>query len=307
VRPFRFGVQAVGFETAVDLRERARRVESLGYAELFTADHLGGPDPFLPLVVAAEATTTLKFGPLVINNEFHHTALLARAAATFDRVTGGRLVLGMGTGYQRSEHDAGGIQLRNPPQRVTRFEESLTVLRQLLDTGEARLAGYEVNVDVDRLGIRPTGRVPLLVGGHGRRVVGIAGRHADIYQFTGLTHDWTTGDIAAGGFAIDQLLERRRWLEAAAGDRITQIDLSSLAQMLNVTDDNETAESARREAAEQLGITPDDVDQLPFTLIGSVDEIVAKLERTRELLGIHHYVVRDPEAFAPIVERLAGT
>lgn len=307
MRPFRFGVQAVGFESAVDLRERARRVESLGYAELFTADHLGAPDPFLPLVVAAESTTTLKFGPLVINNEFHHTALLARAAATFDRVTGGRLVLGMGTGYQRSEHEAGGIELREPPARVRRFEESLRVLRSLLDTDEAHLDGHEVQVDIDRLGVRPAGRVPLLVGGHGRRVVGVAGRHADIYQFTGLSHAPVTGDPTPGGFAVDQLIERRAWLDDAAGDRISEIDLSSLVQILHVGDDADAAGAARAEAAADLGIAVDDVDGLPFILIGSVDQIVAKLERTRELLGIHHYVIRDADAFAPVVARLTGT
>ncbi|HEY7626273.1 MAG TPA: LLM class flavin-dependent oxidoreductase, partial [Ilumatobacteraceae bacterium] len=82
----------------------ARRIESLGYAELFSYDHVGTVDPFIPLAVAAEATTTLRVGPLVLNNELHHPALLARTAATVDRLSGGRLVVGLGTGYAHDEH-----------------------------------------------------------------------------------------------------------------------------------------------------------------------------------------------------------
>ena len=89
-RPFRFGVQTGPFDDAVALRDFARMVETLGYDELFSFDHIGAVDPFLPLMVAAEATTRLRFGPLVINNELHNPALLARTAATFDALSNGR-------------------------------------------------------------------------------------------------------------------------------------------------------------------------------------------------------------------------
>ena len=303
MRPFRFGVQALPSGGPGEYRDLAKRVEDLGYAELFTADHLGAADPFLPLITAAEATSTLRLGPLVLNNEFHHTALLARAAATFDLFTDGRLVLGMGTGYQRSEHDAAGVELREPAPRVTRFEETLIVLRSLLDDGSAHLDGEEVTVSIDDLGVRPVDRVSLLVGGHGRRVVSIAARHADIFQFTGLTHAEGTGDPGAGGFHRAQLDERRRWLEEAAGDRFAEIDLSALVQIVVVGGGDEE----RTRAADRLALDPADLSELPFTLIGSFDQIVDQVVRLRESLGIHHYVIRDVEGFAPVVERLTGT
>jgi alkanesulfonate monooxygenase SsuD/methylene tetrahydromethanopterin reductase-like flavin-dependent oxidoreductase (luciferase family) len=74
----------------------ARQAEDLGYEELYSYDHLGAIDRFVPLIVAAEATSRLRVGPLVLNNELHHPALLARTVATLDRMTGGRIVLGVG-------------------------------------------------------------------------------------------------------------------------------------------------------------------------------------------------------------------
>lgn len=307
-RPFRFGIQTGPFDRPAELRDFAGHVEGLGYAELFSYDHIGMVDPFLPLLVAAEATSTLRFGPLVLNNEFHNPVLVARAAATFDLLTGGRLLLGLGTGYMRAEHDAADIELRPPAARVTRFEESVTALRSLLDTGGADVHGEEIRIDVADLGVRPAAaHVPFLIGGHGPRVVRLAGQHADVFQFTGLTHASGSGAPGAGGFDAGQLRERRVWLEAAAGARIDRIDISALVQMTVVdTSDRNTAVDAAR-AAERIGISPDVLDDIPFVLIGTVDQIVEKLLRLREELGIHHYVVRDPVGFAPVVDRLAGT
>lgn len=303
-RPFRFAIQGGPFDDADALRRHATEVEAFGYKELYSYDHIGEIDPFLPLIVAAEATTMLRFGPAVINNEFHNPVLLARAAATFDRLTGGRLVLGMGTGYQRSEHDASDIELRPPGERVTRFGESLRVLRALLDTGRASFEGDHVRVEVDDLGIRPIqATVPLLVGGHGRRVVTLAGELADIFQFTGLTHDAVTGAPSAGGFARETIAERRRWLREAAAERFDAIELSALVQQTHIGDG---ADEARADAAERVGVDGDFVDDTPFALIGSVDQVVDKLHGLRDDLGINHFVVRDAEGFAPVVDALSG-
>ena len=135
-RPFRFGLQAMDFRTRDGISAAARQAESLGFNDFFSYDHFGAIDPFIPLMIAAEATERLRIGPLVLNNEFHHPALLARTAATVDQLTGGRLILGFGTGYMQSEHDAIGLLLRQPGERVSRFAESLAAVRSLLDTGE---------------------------------------------------------------------------------------------------------------------------------------------------------------------------
>ncbi len=316
-RPFRFAIQTGPFTDPVALRAFTRKLEDLGYAELYSYDHTtttstgdgSDPvshlvDPFLPLLVAAEATTTLRFGPLVLNNEFHNPVLLARTAATFDALSDGRLILGMGTGYQQSEHDATGIPLRAPGPRVTRFGQSLAVLRALLDDGTAHLDVDDVTVAVEQLGVRPAqAHVPILVGGHGPRVVSLAGRYADIFQFTGLGHEPETGAPTAAGFHPDEVAMRHRWLAEAAGDRFGQLDISTLVQRTKIGDG---ADEARLEAATHTELDPSVVDATPFLLFGSTEQVIDKLHRLRQEFGINHVVSRDPDDLAPVVAALAG-
>jgi probable F420-dependent oxidoreductase len=281
----------------------ARQAEALGYEELYSFDHLGGPDPFVPLVVAAGATTGLRVGPLVLNNELHHPALLARTAATVDRMTGGRLVLGVGTGYAQDEHDAMGIELRAPGPRVERFAESLVALRALLDTGSIELDGNHHRLHVTDLGIRPEqARMPILVGGHGRRVIAAAAPVADIFQFTGLTHA-EDGTPQPRGFGLDSVAERARWLREAAGDRDDQIERSILVQATHV---GAGADEAADGVAARLGGDRALVASTPFLLYGSVEQVVDKLESLRDALGVSHVVVREAEGCAPVVAALAG-
>lgn len=301
-RPFRFALQARSFDDPASIAATAREAESLGYDELYSYDHIGAVDPFVPLMVAAAATSRLHVGPLVVNNELHHPVLLARTAATVDRLTGGRLVLGMGTGYAQDEHDAIGLPLRPPGRRVERFAESVEVVRSLLDTGAAAFDGAHHHVAVESLGVRPAQpHVPLLVGGHGRRVMGVAAQHADIVQFTGLTQD-ASGALGAGGFAVESVVERVRWLEEAAGDRNDHIERSTLVQMTHVG----TGVEAALAEAERFGLDRRALEACPFVLIGSLEQVIDQLEVMRETTGISHVVVRAAEVFAPVVAALAG-
>ena len=303
VKPFRFAMQGGDLDDHDASVVEARRVEALGYDELFSYDHIGSVDPFVPMVVAAEATTRLRVGPLVLNNEFHHPALLARTAATVDRLSGGRLVLGLGTGYMQSEHDAIGLLLREPGARVSRFEESVVALRSLLDTGSATFDGVHHQLAVDDLGVRPVqSHVPFLIGGHGKRVVGIASRHADVFQFTGLTHG-DDGRPAPGGFAIETIRERARWLAEGAGDRSVDIELSALVQLVHIGDG---ADEQIEATMARWGVDRELIDATPFILLGSVAQVVDKVERLRSDVGISHFVIRDAEGFAPVVAALTG-
>ena len=302
-RPFRFAIQAMDLSDHDTIVATAQRAEELGYEELYSYDHFGAVDPFVPLVVAAEATSRLRVGPLVLNNEFHHPALLARTAATVDRLTGGRLVLGIGTGYAQQEHDATGIELRAPGLRVDRLGESLAALRDLLDTGTHTADGAHHHLAIETTGIRPMQeRVPMLLGGHGRRVVALGGRYADIFQFTGLTHG-EDGTPLPGGFAIDEVEKRARWLDESAGERVDEIERSVLVQATVIGDG---ADEAIDEAAGRLGVDREVAASTPFLLMGTVDQVVDKLGRLREALGVSHVVVRDAEGFAPVVEALRG-
>ena len=306
-RPFRFAIQTGPFTDPAELRSFAQNVEALGYDELYSYDHVGmrgnlAVDPFIPLVVAAEATSALRVGPLVLNNEFHQPALLARTAVSVDQMTSGRLVLGLGTGYAQEEHDAIGLELRPPGPRVTRFGESLQVLRALLDDGACEFAGEHHRVSMETLGVRPVqARIPFLIGGHGKRVVTLAGQYADIFQFTGLTHaeDGTPG---AGGFAPEQIVQRSAWLDEAAGERSDDIERSALVQITAIDHELPTTD----ELVERLKQPAEAVEGTPFVLVGSLEQVIDKIERLRDQFSISHYTVRDVEGFAPVVAALAG-
>ena len=299
---FTFAVQAMGFGDRESLLATARAAETLGYSELYTADHVGLADPLLPLIVAAESTTRLRFGPLVLNNELHHPALLARSIATADHMTGGRLILGMGTGYMRAEHDATGIELREPADRIDRLEESLVILRSLLDNGSASHAGTHHRIELEDLGIRPAQRrVPILLGGNGRKVIGVGARLADVFQFTGLTFG-PGGTPDNAGFALATVRDQCRWLNDAARDRSDRVVRSALVQRTAI---GEGADDRIRTLVDDRGLDPTLIAETPFLMMGSEEQVVDKIERLREELAITHFVVREPEEFAPIVERFA--
>jgi len=300
---FRFGVQLTNLRDRSSITTSARQAEDLGYEDLFSFDHLGDVDPIVPLLVAAEATTSLRMGPLVLNNEFHNPGLLARTAATVDRLTGGRLILGIGTGYARSEHEALGITYADPGTRVDRLRESLHALHSLLDRHSVEFTGRYHHLAIRDLGIRPVqARVPLLVGGYGKRLIEAAAEFADIVQFTGLTHA-ADGTPQPGGFALEALSERARWLTAVAGHRNQVIERSILVQSCVI---DERADEARELASRRLGLAREVIETTPFLLIGALSEIVERLQSLRDSLGISHVVVREAVNFAPVVAALAG-
>lgn len=126
---FRFGAICIGRHSVESLAELARRVEGEGFDTLLAADHYT-PDPMScgPLLLAAaNATTTLRVGSYVYNNDFRHPALPAKEAATIDILSNGRLELGLGAGYRAGEYDAVGLAFDPPSVRAGRFEEATEI------------------------------------------------------------------------------------------------------------------------------------------------------------------------------------
>ena len=198
-RPFRFALQAVPDEDRAAWHDLARQAEDVGFSTLQTPDHLGLPDPFTPLVSAADVTTTLRVGTLVINNELHNPVLLARQAATVDLLTDGRLELGLGTGYALDEHEAMAIPLSPPGERVRRLGAAVTIAEAPPRRRSSRTTTS--TACTPRRWASPTVQrphPPILVGGHGRRVLAMAAREAQIVQLTGLSTPPTAPSRPAG-------------------------------------------------------------------------------------------------------------
>ncbi len=309
-RPFRFSVQAVTPASRTEWAELARRVEDTGFAMLVTADHLDETfSPLAPLISAADATSQLRVGVLVLNNDFRHPALLAREAATIDQLTDGRLEVGLGAGHSRPEYEHVGIPFDPAPVRVARLGESVSILRALLDGETVTVTGRHYRLAGETCSPRPQQRhVPLLVGGGGRRVLAIAARQADIVGFTGVGATRADGNThEPSGFPPRVVDEQIRWVREQAGPRLDALEMHALVQAV-VIDRNP------RGRAEQLttrlfpSLTVEDVLTTPYLMVGTVDGLVDRLLEQRERWGFSHYTVRTDaiEAMAPVVARLAG-
>ncbi|MEU1938325.1 LLM class F420-dependent oxidoreductase [Streptomyces coeruleorubidus] len=294
-RPFRFGVNLLEPASAGEWRAKCRRAEELGYDVILVPDHLGMPAPFPALVAAAEATERPRLGTFTLNAGFWNPALLAREVATTDALTGGRLELGLGTGYVRAEHDSAGLPFGSPGERVGHLRRTVEELKRLLGSAEHQPQAAQ----------RP--RVPLLIGGNGDRMLRLSAEHADIAAFTGArtVPGSTTGQLSP--ITADELDERvARYLKFAEDHREEPPELNLLLQMVIGTDDREAAVRPFLEHIPDM--TVDQVLELPVSLVGTLDELTEQVLARRERYGFTYLTVLEPymEAFAPVMERVRG-
>jgi probable F420-dependent oxidoreductase len=289
-------------ENAVDWLDLARRAEAAGFDTLLAADHPGScAAPFVALAAAAAVTTTIRLGSYVANAAVREPILLATDVATLDVVSGGRALLGLGAGHTPAEWDAIGQVRPGVRGRVDRCIAVAEATTRLL-------AGERVTVSTPELTMlnaelaepRPVQeRIPLLVGTANTRLLRWAGEHADIVGLTGF-----------GRTRSDGHQHEARWrladIDAQVGSAREGGDatLEALVQQVEITDD---AERVLAEHAGRLGMSVDELRQVPFLLVGTADEIVAAVRAHRERWGISRYAVRRAglDALAPLLPRLA--
>ena len=175
-RRFRFGAQLsrAPEATGASWADQARKAEALGYSTLLMPDHFGDQlAPVPAIMAAADATTTLRVGALVFDNDYRHPLVLAKEAATIDLLSDGRLELGLGAGWMRTDYEQSGIGYDPPAVRVDRFDEGVQVLKGLLAAdGPYSFSGKHYTIAEHIPTPRPTQRPhpPLVIGGGGRRV-----------------------------------------------------------------------------------------------------------------------------------------
>lgn len=295
-RLFRFGVVAAQARSSEEWAEKARRIESMGYATVLTPDGLKYTLAPLPaLTAAAMATRSLRVGTYVIANDFRNPVLLAKEAATVDLLSGGRFELGIGVGRPAAAEDNRmlGIPFDSGALRVARLAESLAVLKTLLSGQTATAPGPHYAAGNAEISPRPVQqpRPPILVGASKRRLLELAAREADIIAL-GIPPTEPESGVAA----------RIRWIRDAAGPRFEQLELN-----LNLM---AVGEQVPRWIAVQMGLTAESLARsgAASALMGTTDEMVQTLQRRRESLGISYIAVADElsEGLAPVVERLAG-
>jgi len=311
-RTFRFAAQLSKAPdgTARSWADQARKAEDLGYATLLMPDHFGDQlAPVPAMMAAADATTTLRIGTLVFDNDYRHPVVLAKEAATLDLLSGGRLELGLGAGWMRTDYEDSGIAYDPPGVRVDRFVEGVTVVTGLLESdGPFSFEGEYYTVNGHTLLPRPLQRPrpPLIVGGGGKRVLGIAARCADIVSINVDLRAGTGGVETAPNASPEATRRKIGWVREAAGARFDDIELNCLIGFALVTDDRHSLVDAM---APTFGVDPADALHVPVVLIGTLDDMVEELQWRREEYGISYFSIEADcwEALGPVVARLAGT
>jgi alkanesulfonate monooxygenase SsuD/methylene tetrahydromethanopterin reductase-like flavin-dependent oxidoreductase (luciferase family) len=264
-----------------ELLAMARTAEAVGFDSLWLGDHLlyeldvgdRGPwEVWTSLAAIAASTTTIQLGPLVASTSFHAPAMLAKLATTVDAISQGRLILGLGAGWNRREYDAFGFPYDH---RVSRFEEAFTIVRTLLRDGEIDFHG-EFH-DADRCILFPRSSEsgpPIMVGSIGERMLDITLPHVDAWNMW-----WSQYGNSVEGFAREKARVDR--LIAAAGRAPGEVE-ATVAVLVQLAGG----------VGRQMGDYDDFGTVAPLT--GSPDELADQLRAFESAGAAHVQLVVDP-------------
>ncbi len=315
MRPFRLMVGYRGMPDRDTLLADARRAESVGFTHVAIHDHLTPQLAPIPLLTAVGMVTErLGLVPLVFNNDLRHPAVLAQELATLDRLSSGRLTVGLGAGWNEPEYTASGIPFDPPATRIARMAEAITVIKGLFAAEPLSFHGRFYSIDALDGQPKPlqAPHPPFLVGGTREHVLRLAARTA---QVVGMDLRQNREQIADAFPA--RMDERVGWIRDEAGDRFAELELSVLRLLGPVTITNHArraADDVARAYTRNTGLEISAVDLLgsPYSMVGSVSELATKLREARERWGINSYLLGwfdEPEIWqlAPLAEQLAGT
>jgi alkanesulfonate monooxygenase SsuD/methylene tetrahydromethanopterin reductase-like flavin-dependent oxidoreductase (luciferase family) len=232
-RPCRVGVQLPEVERFVpwpEYLDLARRAESAGYDSIWVGDHLvydlpdgstrGPYEAWTTLAAIAAATTRVEIGPLVASTGFHAPGMLAKQAATVDAISQGRLILGIGAGWNRREFDAFGFPY---DRRVSRFEEALAIIAPLLREGRTTFHGRFYDVEDCVLDPRPVraGGPPIMLGSNSPRMLSIGLPVVDAWNVWWSIYDNSVERFSEVKAEVDAVMPEGRTVNATAAVLVT--------------------------------------------------------------------------------------
>ena len=226
-----------------DVVEVARHADATGWDGFWLADHFMGDGeamavPTLEVTAALPAlageTSRIRLGTLVLGNTYRHPAVVANWAVTVDHLSGGRMVLGLGAGWQENEHHQYGIPLPSPGERLRRLDEACVVVRTLLRDPIARFDGAHYALRDAVCEPKPLGPLPLLLGVRQDRALRLVARHADEWNM------WAVPEMLR-----ERDLVLRRHCDELGRDR--SAIRTSVQVMVRLTDDEADAAAFREQ------------------------------------------------------------
>lgn len=286
-RTIEFAVNLRGAGSPAEFTRVVRRADELGFDVLAAPDHLGAPDPFVVLSGAAMVTSRLRLRTYVLNAAFWNAALLAREVATLDRISGGRVELGLGAGYMRSEFEDAGVPW-------SRLDDRVQIMERLLLEVQRRLS----EPSMEPKPMQP--HIPLMIGAMSGLGLSVAARHADVIGFSGLRLVRGTLALCSSEETAERVAEVRR---LAAG-RPYRSDV--LLQRVVVDGDPEQAAAALvREIGG--GVSAAQILDSPFVLLSpNPEQAAAELRRRRTMFAFDSITTHQPsmEALGEVLAAL---
>jgi probable F420-dependent oxidoreductase len=311
MRPFRFLAGMEKIVTGPELAAQAVQAERLGYHAVVVPDHL--LDQLSPVVVMATiaaVTSTLRVSAFVLNNDLRHPAVLAHDLASIDVLSGGRLDVAIGAGWNRPEYDAIGVAFAPAKVRQARLAESITVLKGLFSGSAFSFTGEYYTITDYAAQPVPVQRPhpPFLIGGGSRRTLTLAATEADIVGLA--PRILPNGHVDAKSMTLAATREKISWVREAAAERFPSLELNIYPSQWPVTITNDLRGEARRvvDALRSQGsaeLTEQEVIDSPHLFIGTVDRLVEKFLLLRSDLGISSIMLGEIGDLREVVERLA--
>jgi probable F420-dependent oxidoreductase len=293
---------------------RLAACEAAGFTSITVSDHFsyGSMDPVAGLAALAAATSRVRLMALVFCNDYRHPVVTHKAAATLDVLSGGRLDLGLGAGFLADEYRAGGMTYDLPGVRIDRLAEGLEIVRALFtgDAVEFSGAHYQINglTGIPAPVQRP--HPPLVIGGGGRRMLTLAGRHANI---AGIHSNLSRGTSYDAGVIEDMVPERMRqkidWVRSAAdaaGRDPDALDHLYITWTARVVESPQQVSAALTDVAARYGVDRATAQQSLGLLVGTAEQCQEQLVERRELYGLNYvdFGAADVEMLGPLVALL---
>ena len=307
------------------LKDVAQAAEQLGFRSLMLPDHFfyEGPekmpagdffayDALIRAAVLIEATKTIEVGHLVLCNLFRHPAITAQALMSLDTLSGGRTFAGLGSGWTEREFQMTGLPFPEIGPRLRMLDEALTVLRSLFTEPSTTFSGEFYQLREAVLQPKPMRKPypPILLGGGGRGLLRVAGKHADVVNIISETG-------RAGYIKVDEVAkltdaafqEKVRFLRAEAarhGRNPRDIRISNVAFTTMITDSPEATRVSAQALASFFGIPGEALPQSPMALIGTPDELIAEIKRRTKAweLGQIVFVFTDERTMRRLAEEI---
>src|SRR5271157_1038503 len=303
-----FGLQILGTDLQ-QLRDTAQAAEQLGYGLIVLPDHIvyeqaGGVydprtvsfDQMIALAVIFEATKKIRGGHLVLCNLFRHPVITAQSLVTLDHLSGGRLVAGLGSGWTETEFKMTGIPFPPIAPRLRMLDEALTCIRSLWTQEQTTFDGEFYKLKEAILWPKPVQRPhpPILLGGSGRGLLRIAGKHAAAINI--ISEVGKAGHIAANALAQateNAFKEKVRFVreEAARNGRAPgSVQISNVMFLVMLTGSANEAAATAGAIGQGMGMQAEQVLRSPMALVGTPEQCATELKRRVKEWGVSQFI-----------------